>query len=101
MTGRAGANDWSFRMTKQRPAGKHEKKPRTLSLVSSAPTSSGLDAGVEAHIGGLLKSMYDSVLQEPVPDRFLDLLQQIEEADAQQRGKKRDGGTAKKPRDDR
>jgi hypothetical protein len=37
-----------------------------------------LDGDVEAHIGGRLRAMYDSVLREPVPDRFLDLLRQLD-----------------------
>ena len=33
---------------------------------------------VQAHIGDRLKALYDDVLSEPVPDRFLDLLSQLE-----------------------
>jgi hypothetical protein len=33
---------------------------------------------LQAHIGRQLRSLYDEVLKEPVPDRLRDLLQQLE-----------------------
>ena len=35
-------------------------------------------ANVESHIGKQLKAVYDDVLNQPIPDRFLDLLSQLE-----------------------
>jgi len=35
-------------------------------------------ANVEGHIGRQLKAVYDDVLNQPIPDRFLDLLSQLE-----------------------
>jgi hypothetical protein len=37
-----------------------------------------LESGVLANIGNLLREMYDSALREPVPQRFLDLLRQMD-----------------------
>jgi hypothetical protein len=37
-----------------------------------------LGPDLQAHIGRQLRSMYDEVLKEPVPDRLRDLLQQFE-----------------------
>ena len=39
-------------------------------------------------IGRELRRMYDDVAQEPVPDDFMDLLRQIDEADDNKNGKK-------------
>jgi hypothetical protein len=37
-----------------------------------------LDRNVQARIGDNLRAMYDELLQQPVPDRFKDLLGQLE-----------------------
>jgi hypothetical protein len=39
-------------------------------------------------IGRELRRMYDDVAQEPVPDDFMELLRQIDEADESKSGKK-------------
>ena len=39
----------------------------------------GLDRNVQARIGDNLRAMYDELLQQPVPDRFKDLLGQFEQ----------------------
>lgn len=38
----------------------------------------GLDRQIQARIGDNLRAMYDELLQQPVPDRFKDLLGQLE-----------------------
>jgi hypothetical protein len=47
--------------------------------------SRGLDvrfaSGADATVGRRLKEMYDGLVSEPVPDRFLDLLGQLERAE--------------------
>jgi hypothetical protein len=43
-----------------------------------------LDRNIQARIGDNLRAMYDGLLQQPVPDRFRDLLGQLE----QQKGSK-------------
>jgi len=44
-----------------------------------------LDPRVQGEIGRQLRAVYDDIISEPVPDRFLELLQQLE----QSAGKKR------------
>lgn len=39
-----------------------------------------LDARVQCEIGRQLRAFYDDVISEPVPDRFLELLQQLEKS---------------------
>ena len=48
--------------------------------VAETHTSSkpALDRNVQARIGDNLRAMYDELLQQPVPDRFKDLLGQLE-----------------------
>jgi hypothetical protein len=36
-----------------------------------------LDPRVRTHIGRKIKAVYDEVLQEPVPDRFVNLLDEL------------------------
>jgi len=38
-------------------------------------------SGADATVGRRLKEMYDGLVSEPVPDRFLDLLSQLENAE--------------------
>lgn len=44
-----------------------------------SPTA-GLSPAVQKHIGNLLKVSYQDLLTEPVPDRFANLLDQLEQA---------------------
>lgn len=37
-----------------------------------------LDGEAQKHIGRMLKATYDEIAHEPVPDKFLDLLKQLE-----------------------
>lgn len=80
--GTPDAHDWSFPMAKRATTGDREPKAPALKVVGGSPSpqsmSLSLDGDVEAHIGGRLRAMYDSVLREPVPDRFLDLLRQLD-----------------------
>lgn len=46
-----------------------------------------LDRGVQGRIGSHLRAMYDEMMQQPIPDRFLDLLASLERSD----GKTPDG----------
>ncbi len=34
---------------------------------------------VQGHIGRQLRALYDDVLSQPIPDRFLDLLRKLDE----------------------
>ena len=44
----------------------------------SGSAEPGLDRNIQARIGDNLRAMYDELLQQPVPDRFKDLLGQLE-----------------------
>jgi hypothetical protein len=48
-------------------------------LSKSPPPEPGLDRAIQARIGDNLRAMYDELLQQPVPDRFRDLLGQLEQ----------------------
>jgi Anti-sigma factor NepR len=39
----------------------------------------GLDDRLQAHIGVQLKLMYDGFLNDPIPDRFVELLEKLDE----------------------
>ena len=41
-----------------------------------------LDENIQSHIGRRLRSLFDIVAQEPIPERFLDLLNQLEQANS-------------------
>jgi hypothetical protein len=45
---------------------------------SGAPDTVPSPLEVNTHVGALLRTMHDSVLNEAVPDRFLELLRQID-----------------------
>ena len=49
----------------------------------------GLDRGIQDHIGAKLRAMYDELRDQPVPDRFLELLGELDRTARQ--GKKLDG----------
>lgn len=55
-----------------------------------SPTDRGpeIDSELQTHIGRHLKASYDDILAQEVPDRFRDLLQQLE-------AKERDSGRPK------
>jgi len=63
------------------------KKPSNISRSSNAPraehVSRAPDPVVEEAISRQLRKLYDDVASEPVPDRFTELLRQLE----QQEGK--------------
>jgi hypothetical protein len=52
--------------------------------TDEASTAEGaiLDPELQAHIGRQLRTVYDGVLNEPVPDRFLKLLEALEREQA-------------------
>ena len=43
-------------------------------------TAPSLDPTIQMHLGRRLRSMFDQVANEPVPDRFRDLLDQLEKS---------------------
>ncbi|MGE0340258.1 MAG: NepR family anti-sigma factor [Xanthobacteraceae bacterium] len=47
---------------------------------AAKPKSGGLDRQVQAKIGQQLRSMYDEVVDQGVPDRFVELLKKLDGA---------------------
>jgi hypothetical protein len=48
------------------------------SSSSKLATDPKLDSGSQKRIGDQLRAMYDELMQQPVPDRFKDLLDQLD-----------------------
>jgi hypothetical protein len=47
-------------------------------MVQKKPDASQIDSDVQSHIGRQLRSHYVDILSQPVPDRFLDLLAELD-----------------------
>ncbi len=54
----------------------HRQGPHLVPVSGSAQVR--LEAGVHAHIVSLLREIYDSALTEPVPERLVVLLRQMD-----------------------
>jgi hypothetical protein len=55
------------------------KAPADTNPSASDPTKGAiLEADLQAHIGRQLRAVYDEVVSEAVPDRFLRLLEELE-----------------------
>ena len=65
-------------MTKHKPV-----KPQKKDMKKTTPH---LGPDIQSRIGGQLRAMYDDVVKQGVPDRFAELLKQIEAS----QGKTRD-----------
>jgi hypothetical protein len=55
-----------------------------------------LDSNSQRRIGDQLRAMYDELMQQPVPDRFRDLLEQLEKSN-RDRAQERDKGRTEGP----
>lgn len=66
------------------------RKSKGQSVREHSPKSHGpeIDSELQTHIGRHLKASYDDILAQEVPDRFRELLQQLE-------AKERDSGGPK------
>jgi hypothetical protein len=66
-----------------RPRPKQKRGMTVRPLIGSSEMDTQADPklgpDLQAHIGRQLRSLYDEVLKEPVPDRLRDLLQQLEQ----------------------
>ena len=63
--------------TRRDPTGKSMDQQSGLTTPKDAPAG-GFDADMHGQIGRQLRSIYDSVVSQPVPDRFLELLNQLD-----------------------
>ncbi len=73
---------------------RHKDKPPLKDTMKTHATSdehghlhlpegaAGLGPELQAHIGRQLRAVYDEVAQQPVPDRFLKLLDELERKQA-------------------
>jgi hypothetical protein len=63
--------------------GKGNRESPMLSGGSKSPQSGAgrLDKETQAKLGQQLRAMYDEVVRQGVPDRFADLLKQLEQRD--------------------
>jgi hypothetical protein len=62
-----------------------EKQPKRQQSEEPSGDGARLDGETRKHIGRMLKATYDEVAHEPVPDKFLDLLKQLEAAEPRKR----------------
>ena len=61
-------------------------------MMEPSSDSPGLEPQLQAQIGRKLKAMYDSYLNEPVPDRLVALLEQLDSIPSARDSKSREGG---------
>ncbi len=54
------------------------RQPSGPLLAPPAPLAQGLEPDVQAHLGRQLRAVYDEMASQPVPDRFLQLLDALE-----------------------
>ncbi len=66
---------------KPAPSGPQSLKPQSDMDKNTAPDNSppGLDAEIQAKIGQKLRAIYDDVVQQGVPDRFVELLRKLDD----------------------
>lgn len=57
---------------------KLERKVRSRRPPRKPPAGASLNSEIQKQIGQRLKGLYDEVIKEEVPDRFLKLLRQLE-----------------------
>jgi hypothetical protein len=61
------------------------------SLSDKLATDPKLDTSSQKRIGDQLRAMYDELMQQPVPDRFKELLDQLDQGNGEP--PKKNGGT--------
>lgn len=54
-----------------------DKKPKRQQQEDQG-NGKGLDGETQKHIGRMLKATYEEIAHEPVPDKFVELLKQLE-----------------------
>lgn len=57
-------------------------KPPQNRASTSAGKQGGLNAEIQSRIGHQLRAMYDDVVRQGVPDRFADLIRQLDSQEA-------------------
>lgn len=54
------------------------RAPREEDDPAAGPEQPTLDRIVQGRIGSHLRAMYDELMQQPIPDRFVDLIARLE-----------------------
>jgi Anti-sigma factor NepR len=54
----------------------------SLNRTTSGTGKNGLNAEIQSRIGHQLRTMYDDVIKQGVPDRFADLIRQLDSSAA-------------------
>jgi hypothetical protein len=72
-------------MTRQRGGGGEKVLPKSVPDGDDAALPPKLDRQVQARIGEQLRSMYDDLLRQPVPDRFSELLNKLDSSEKPKR----------------
>lgn len=60
-------------------AGKDMSQSIDVAMSSPGTMAEGHEADLQSHIGRQLRAMYDTVVKQPIPDRFLELLSKLDE----------------------
>lgn len=63
----------------QRQAGQDMRDLNDTAMSAPVGPLVPMPGDIQSHIGRQLRSLYDSVVQQPVPDRFLELLSKLDE----------------------
>ena len=66
----------------QAPAMNPGQTPDSASIPPGTPHGAILGGDLQAHIGRQLRAVYDEVANEAVPDRFLKLIEELEQKEA-------------------
>lgn len=67
-------------------SGKRELRGQVIPIsnqTDSKPASAKLGRDIQARIGEQLRAMYNGLVQQPVPERFVDLLKKLEDRDSE------------------
>jgi hypothetical protein len=64
-------------MSDEKPTGRQKPMEATTTRNKKAPVK--LSRDIQARLGQQLRSMYDDVVEQGVPDRFTDLLNRLDE----------------------
>ncbi len=59
---------------------------RTETQARSDSGRAGVDPRIQTEIGKHLRAIYDDVISEPVPSKFMDLLEQLERSSTGKKG---------------
>lgn len=64
--------------------GKGPRAPLDEDGPAAGPEQPALDRNVQGRIGSHLRAMYDELMQQPIPDRFVDLIAELERSAARE-----------------